>query len=137
MINRYLRATGADVRYVQNITDIDDPLLERAKRDGIDWEDLAHSHIELFRSDMVNLHILPPESYIGAVEAIPLVTKAIEVLKAANTIYSVDDDLSELVDNFNKPHAICSMCSKDKQAASIDHYGPDAVLEKREIKWVN
>ena len=93
LINRYLRATGAEVRYVQNITDIDDPLLERAKRDGIDWEDLAHSQIELFRSDMVNLHILPPESYIGAVEAIPLVTQAIEVLKAANTIYSVEHDL--------------------------------------------
>jgi len=93
LINRYLRATGAEVRYVQNITDIDDPLLERAKRDEIDWEDLAHSQIELFRGDMVNLHILPPESYIGAVEAIPLVTEAIEVLKAANTIYSVDNDL--------------------------------------------
>jgi len=93
LINRYLRATGAEVRYVQNITDIDDPLLERAKRDGIDWEDLAQSQIELFRSDMVNLHILPPISYIGAVEAIPLVTEAIEVLKIADTIYSVGDDL--------------------------------------------
>ena len=49
LINRYLRATGAEVRYVQNITDIDDPLLERAKRDSVDWEDLAHSQIELFR----------------------------------------------------------------------------------------
>ena len=93
LINRYLRATGAEVRYVQNITDIDDPLLERAKRDGIDWEELAYSQIELFRSDMVNLHILPPESYIGAVEAIPLVTKAIEVLQEANTIYPVEKDL--------------------------------------------
>ena len=93
LINRYLRATGAEVRYVQNITDIDDPLLERAKRDGINWEDLAHSQIELFRSDMVNLHVLPPESYIGAVEAIPLVTEAIEVLQSKNTIYPVENDL--------------------------------------------
>ena len=93
LIYRYLRATGAEVRYVQNITDIDDPLLERAKRDGINWEDLAHSQIELFRSDMVNLHVLPPESYIGAVEAIPLVTEAIEVLQAENTIYPVENDL--------------------------------------------
>lgn len=93
LINRYLRATGAEVRYVQNITDIDDPLLERANRDGVNWEDLAESQIELFRSDMVNLHILPPQSYIGAVEAIPLVAKAIEVLQAANTIYPVDSDL--------------------------------------------
>jgi L-cysteine:1D-myo-inositol 2-amino-2-deoxy-alpha-D-glucopyranoside ligase len=93
LINRYLRATGAEVRYVQNITDIDDPLLERAKRDGVNWEDLAHSQIELFRGDMVNMHVLPPESYIGAVEAIPLVTEAIEVLKEANTIYPVENDL--------------------------------------------
>ena len=93
LINRYLRATGAEVRFVQNITDIDDPLLERANRDGINWEDLAHSQIELFRSDMVNLHIIPPESYIGAVEAIPLVTQAIEKLQAADTIYPVDQDL--------------------------------------------
>jgi L-cysteine:1D-myo-inositol 2-amino-2-deoxy-alpha-D-glucopyranoside ligase len=42
---------------------------------------------------MVNLHVLPPESYIGAVEAIPLVTQAIEVLKTANTIYPVENDL--------------------------------------------
>jgi len=93
LINRYLRATGAEVRYVQNITDIDDPLLDRAKRDGLNWEDLAHSQIELFRSDMVNLHILPPESYIGAVEAIPLVTTAISKLQKENTIYAVDQDL--------------------------------------------
>ena len=93
LINRYLHATGAEVRFVQNITDIDDPLLERANRDGVNWEDLAHSQIELFRSDMVNLHVLPPESYIGAVEAIPLVATAIENLKSENTIYSVDEDL--------------------------------------------
>jgi len=93
LIYRYLRATGAQVRYVQNITDIDDPLLERANRDGLNWQDLAHSQIELFRSDMVNLHVLPPESYIGAVEAIPLVTKAIEELQSKNTVYSVDEDL--------------------------------------------
>jgi L-cysteine:1D-myo-inositol 2-amino-2-deoxy-alpha-D-glucopyranoside ligase len=93
LIHRYLRATGAEVLYVQNITDIDDPLLERAKRDDVNWEDLAHSQIELFRSDMVNLHVLPPESYIGAVEAIPLVTEAIKVLKEAKTIYPVENDL--------------------------------------------
>jgi len=93
LINRYLRATGAQVKFVQNITDIDDPLLERANRDGVNWEDLAHSQIELFRSDMVNLHILPPESYIGAVEAIPLVTEAIAKLEHEETIYKVDKDL--------------------------------------------
>lgn len=45
LINRYLRATGAQVDFVQNITDIDDPLFERAKRDNVDWSQLATSQI--------------------------------------------------------------------------------------------
>jgi L-cysteine:1D-myo-inositol 2-amino-2-deoxy-alpha-D-glucopyranoside ligase len=46
LINRYLRASGSQVLYVQNITDIDDPLLERAIRDNLNWEDLATSQID-------------------------------------------------------------------------------------------
>ena len=93
LINRYLRATGAEVVYVQNITDIDDPLLERAKRDGLDWSELAHQQIDLFRGDMVNLRVIPPAHYIGAVEAIPLVVKAISDLQEQASVYSVDTDL--------------------------------------------
>ena len=93
LINRYLRATGAEVLYVQNITDIDDPLLERANRDGIDWKDLAHNQIDLFRGDMINLRVIPPAHYIGAVDAIPLVTTAIEELASEESIYQVDQDL--------------------------------------------
>lgn len=93
LINRYLRANGAEVLYVQNITDIDDPLLERANRDGIDWKDLAHNQIDLFRGDMVNLRVIPPAHYIGAVDAIPLVATAIENLTAKESIYPVDQDL--------------------------------------------
>jgi L-cysteine:1D-myo-inositol 2-amino-2-deoxy-alpha-D-glucopyranoside ligase len=92
LINRYLLATGSEVLFVQNITDIDDPLLERANRDNIDWRELATSQIDLFRSDMVALHVLAPKHYIGAVEAIPLVIAAISDLQKANTVYQVDND---------------------------------------------
>jgi len=93
LINRYLRATGAQVSYVQNITDIDDPLLERANRDGVDWSELAQQQIDLFRSDMVHLRVIPPAHYIGAVEAIPLVVQAISELEEQSSIYPVDSDL--------------------------------------------
>jgi len=92
LINRYLRASGAEVKYVQNITDIDDPLLERAKRDGLDWKELAHQQIDLFRGDMENLRVIPPAHYIGAVDAIPLVVDAIKDLDSLSTIYQVDTD---------------------------------------------
>ena len=92
LLHRYLRATGSDVNFVQNITDIDDPLLERAIRDAVDWQELAQSQIDLFRSDMVALHVLPPRNYIGAVEAIPLVLDSINDLYKAGTVYKVDSD---------------------------------------------
>ena len=92
LINRYLRATGSEVLFVQNITDIDEPLLERANRDGVDWRELATSQIDLFRADMIALRILPPAHYIGAVEAIPLVIDAITLLEKSKTVYKVDDD---------------------------------------------
>jgi L-cysteine:1D-myo-inositol 2-amino-2-deoxy-alpha-D-glucopyranoside ligase len=93
LINRYLRFAGARVRFVENITDIDDPLLERARRDQVDWQDLAHSQIELFRGDMVALRVLPPDHYIGVVEAMDEIISSILALQAKGSLYSVDDDL--------------------------------------------
>jgi len=116
LINRYLRASGSEVRYVQNITDIDDPLLERANRDGIDWAQLAQKQIELFRSDMVNLRVIPPTDYIGAVEAIPLVSAAIEQLSARDSVYPVDEDL------YFKVH-------KDADFGTRSHLSQDEMLK--------
>jgi len=93
LINRYLRFSGSQVRFVENITDIDDPLLERATRDGVDWHDLALSQIELFRGDMVALHVIPPDSYIGVIEAMEIIIDSISALESRGSLYRVDDDL--------------------------------------------
>jgi L-cysteine:1D-myo-inositol 2-amino-2-deoxy-alpha-D-glucopyranoside ligase len=89
---RYLKASGADVKFVQNITDIDDPLLERAIRDGVDWQELANSQIDLFRGDMSDLHVIPPDHYIGVVEAMPLVIDAVTKLDEKKSTYLVQGD---------------------------------------------
>ena len=91
LVQRYWRAAGHQVRYVQNITDIDDPLLERAERDGIDWTDLAEREIQLFREDMAALRVLPPEHYIGAVEAMGEIADAVAALVAGGAAYRADD----------------------------------------------
>ena len=93
LLQRLLIIQGRKVSYVQNITDVDDPLLERAIRDNLDWRDLATKEIELFKDDMSALRVLPPRHYIGAVEAIPLVVKAIEKLISKNAVYKIDKDL--------------------------------------------
>jgi len=115
LINRYLRATGATVDFVQNITDIDDPLLERAKRDNMDWQALAQSQIDLFRGDMTDLHVIPPKDYIGVVEAMPLVVEAVEKLRSAGTTYEVGSDI------YYRVHS-------DEEFGERSHYSQEKML---------
>ena len=116
LINRYLRATGASVDFVQNITDIDDPLLERATRDGVDWRNLAQSQIDLFKGDMTDLHVIPPKNYVGVVEAMPLVVDAVIKLQEAGTTYKVGDDI------YYRVHS-------DSEFGKRSHYSEEKMLE--------
>jgi len=93
LLNRAWRNAGHDVVYVQNVTDVDDPLLERADRVHVDWRELAERETELFRQDMAALRVLAPDHYIGAVESIPLVIALVSRLQAAGSVYKVDEDL--------------------------------------------
>ncbi|PRY18076.1 cysteine--1-D-myo-inosityl 2-amino-2-deoxy-alpha-D-glucopyranoside ligase [Kineococcus rhizosphaerae] len=89
LLGRAWRDAGLDVNYVQNVTDVDDPLLERAEATGVDWRDLAASQIELFRGDMEALSVVPPQEYLGVVEAVELVAAAVRELLAAGAAYRV------------------------------------------------
>jgi L-cysteine:1D-myo-inositol 2-amino-2-deoxy-alpha-D-glucopyranoside ligase len=89
LLNRFWRDAGRTVQYVQNVTDIDDPLLERADATGVDWEQLAKDQTELFRADMEALNVLPPEEYVGAVESIAWIVPAVEQLMAEGLAYRV------------------------------------------------
>jgi L-cysteine:1D-myo-inositol 2-amino-2-deoxy-alpha-D-glucopyranoside ligase len=84
---------GHDVRYAQNVTDVDDPLLERADRDGEDWRQLADREIERYRRDMEALRVVPPAYLIGAVEALPVIDRFAERLAARGALYDLDGDV--------------------------------------------
>ncbi len=93
LLVRAWRDAGKRVTYVQNVTDVDDPLLERASRDGEDWRDLAAREIALYRSDMTALRLLPPDRYIGAVEAIPLIEDFSRLLADRGSLYEIEGDV--------------------------------------------
>jgi L-cysteine:1D-myo-inositol 2-amino-2-deoxy-alpha-D-glucopyranoside ligase len=95
LLNRAWRDGGQQVAYVQNVTDVDDPLLERATATGVDWRDLAASQIELFQTDMEALNVLAPDNYVGAVEAVPLIVPAIESLVQRGLAYRVPGTAGE------------------------------------------
>ena len=93
LVNRYVRARGATVDFVENITDIDDPLLERATRDQVDWKDLAQSQIDLYKSDMTALHILPPKDFVPVTDVMSIVERAISKLSERGFTYLVENDI--------------------------------------------
>jgi L-cysteine:1D-myo-inositol 2-amino-2-deoxy-alpha-D-glucopyranoside ligase len=92
LLNRAWRDAGHPVHYVQNVTDVDDPLLERATKTGVDWRELADGEIERFRGDMEALRVLAPDEYVGAVESIPLVVELTQQLAGQGQAYEVDGD---------------------------------------------
>ncbi|HET8987846.1 MAG TPA: cysteine--1-D-myo-inosityl 2-amino-2-deoxy-alpha-D-glucopyranoside ligase [Humibacillus sp.] len=124
LLGRVLRDSGHTVRYVQNITDIDDPLLERAERDGIPWPELATREIALFREDMTALAVIPPDEYLGAVESIPTFVAPIERLVAEGLAYAVlaPDASREGAQDYYFEVAL------DPRFGSVSHLDEDAML---------
>ena len=84
---------GHNVIYVQNVTDVDDPLLERAARDAEDWRDLADREIARYRGDMEALRVLPPARLVGAVEALPVIEQLSRRLAERGSLYDLEGDL--------------------------------------------
>jgi len=127
LLNRLLLASGASINYVQNITDIDEPLLERATRDGVKWDELAADQIELFRKDMIALNVVPPTSYMGAIESIPLVTEAIDIMARNKSTYEIENDLYFSVNHDGKFGSI-SHLTKSEMVELFSQRGGNPLL---------
>jgi L-cysteine:1D-myo-inositol 2-amino-2-deoxy-alpha-D-glucopyranoside ligase len=122
---------GYRVRYVQNVTDIDDPLLERAERDGVGWRDLATREVDRFRRDMTELRVLPPTHYVGVVEAIPTVVAMLTALYDRGMTYAVDSDLYFSVVSHPRFGSIARLSRDAMIALSASHGGdPDRIGKK-------
>jgi L-cysteine:1D-myo-inositol 2-amino-2-deoxy-alpha-D-glucopyranoside ligase len=89
LVVRGMLDAGHEVEYVQNVTDVDDPLLERAARDGRDWRELATSEIDLFREDMTALGVIPPDQLLGVVESMDEIVTAVRSLVDSGAAYRV------------------------------------------------
>src|SRR3954464_7210559 len=98
LVLRAWRDVGLDTRYVQNVTDVDDPLLERAAATGVAWQDLAERETALFREDMAALGVLPPDEYVGVTEAVAPIGAAVGRLLEEGAAYRVDEDVYFCVD---------------------------------------
>ena len=100
LIYRYQFLSGKNVKFVENITDVDDPLLERANRDKLDWSELADSQINLFKSDMSALRVIPPDHFIKVTESLSIIEDFIKRLDENGYLYEIEHDYYFAVENF-------------------------------------
>ena len=100
ILARYLRSQGLDVTYVQNVTDIDDDILRKARELGTTWDELGSSETAKYRKDMADLNALDPDHYIKATDHVaemiaiiePLIEKGFAYEKNGSVYFSVASD---------------------------------------------
>ena len=87
---RHLEAHGTRVKYVQNVTDIDDPLFDRARRDGVDWRILADRETQVHVRDMTVLGWRAPDVMPRVSDEIPRILVAVNRLHSSGHAYKTD-----------------------------------------------
>jgi len=93
VVRRYLIYLGYDVHYVMNFTDVDDKIIDRAKRLGVDPIELAEKYIEEYKKNLEDLNILPPTEHPRATNEIDAIIKMVERLIDKGAAYEVDGDV--------------------------------------------
>ncbi len=98
VLNRYLRYLGHQVTYVQNLTDVDDDLLRRAREVGEDYLALAERFTQSFLGEMAALNWLPPDQFPRATQHIPQMLSLIARLLERGLAYEADGHVYFSVD---------------------------------------
>ena len=84
---RYLKSTGLKVDYVQNVTDIDDDILRKAKEQNMGWKELGEFWTKRYLNDMKSINALPPTHYVKATDSIPRIIKIVSKLEKESFAY--------------------------------------------------
>jgi L-cysteine:1D-myo-inositol 2-amino-2-deoxy-alpha-D-glucopyranoside ligase len=98
VLHRYLEYLGHDVVYVQNLTDVDDDMMRKARETGEDYLALRNRHVTTFLTEMAALNWLPPDHYPRATEHIPQMLETIGRLVDAGLAYAAEGHVYFSVD---------------------------------------
>ncbi|MDE3095962.1 MAG: cysteine--tRNA ligase [Chloroflexota bacterium] len=105
VLKRYLRWRGYRVKHVQNFTDIDDRIIERANRLGITTGELVERYIAKYMDDMRDLNVLPADEYPRATREVPGMIRIIEGLIEKGYAYQAPSPQSEWSDVYYRVSA--------------------------------
>ena len=126
VIRRYLKYRGFEVKFVRNITDIDDKIINRANELKISWQDLVKKYIDRYNEDLETLGIAKGDFEPRATENIPDMIKYIESLIAKGYAYETDGDVYFSVRKFTEYGKLSGQ--------SIDQMEKGVRIEPSELK---
>src|SRR3972149_3775402 len=93
VLRRYLEYRGLKVRHVQNFTDIEDNIINRARAEGLTIDELAEEHIQKFFADMTPLNLLKAHVYPRATHEIPAIIEMVQRLIESGHAYQANGDV--------------------------------------------
>lgn len=125
VVRRYLQWRGYQVRYVQNFTDIDDKILNRAKAEGSSMQVIADRYIAAYFRDIRRLNILDADEYPRVTEHIPAIHQLIQALKNKGYAYAVDGDVYYNVRQFADYGKLSGRRLEQMQAGAGGRVEPD------------
>ncbi len=100
VVRRYLQYLGYEVRMVRNLTDVDDKIIQRAQRDGVEWHEIARRYAEEYGHDMRDLGLSPPSVEPRATDHIADMQSLIATLIERGAAYTVEGDVFFSVNAF-------------------------------------
>lgn len=119
---RYFTYKGYDVTYVQNVTDIDDDILKRAKKEGRDWKELGDYWTHRFLDDLKALNVQMPTKYVKATETIDEIIAMVEILVEKGFAYEKEENVYFDITKDNE-YGMLSKLSEEEMKTMLNEQG--------------
>lgn len=132
-VRRYLKWRGCEVRYVQNFTDIDDKILNRARQEGSSMQEVADRYTQTYFEDMARLNVLEADEYPRATHTLDGIKRLIHELENKGYAYAADGDVYYTVRKFAEYGKLSGRKLSDMQAGRsgrVEVEDPEAAKKK-------
>ena len=115
VIARYLRYKGYEVYYLQNITDIDDKIINRAREEGVGWKELADTYTRAYFADVHALRITSVNNYSPATQYIDAILRQVRALIEKGYAYELSDGIYYDVSRFTDYGKLSGRTAEDAE----------------------
>lgn len=137
VLRRYLEFKGYKVIYTQNVTDIDDDILKKAREEKKNWQDLGKFWTKRFLQNMESLNVLPPTHYVKATDSITIMIPIIEVLMKKSFAYENNGNVYFDIKKFKKYGKLSRLNQKQMLLIAQERGGnPDDPLKKNPLDFL-